>query len=418
MGWMHRWSGFVTTGLLVAALGTLACGEPEPGASHRFEVQTVDRVEIVTNRAGPRFAEPLFTLEEQLTLVQDLNNEESLLYRPSDFARGSDGNYYVADSGNGRIAVFDDDGRFLRAFGRDGQGPGEFGGRLELQAPFDVEIQVFDEDTERTQRFAFDGTFVESVAVPTEGHVESLVREPDGTRVFTRTVFERGDDLQLDSTIIGVMPPGADSSVAEVSTTSMPTYVSSRITTEEFTTLVWVQIPFGGYPLAFRYGDGLVLVNGDIGQVEWRAADGTLRRRALIERTPLRVTESMRQVFADKFRAARERDAEEGRQFPTMPKLWYPEVSGWWRTGLIDDAGYLWLQDSAQATLAGEGDETRYEILSPDGEYLGHMFLPFTDFRVQDGTILARDEDPVTEEARLRVFRLLPNAPGFTYPGR
>lgn len=45
-------------------------------------------------------------------------------------------------------------------------------------------------------------------------------------------------------------------------------------------------------------------------------------------------------------------------------------------------------------------------------------FLLFTEFRVQDGTILARDEDPVTEEARLRVLRLRSNAPGFTYPER
>lgn len=422
---MHQFTRCGAAAALVSALGVLTCGAPGPASTHGFEVEVVDGVEIATNRGGPRFVEPLFTLEQQLTLVQDPSNEASLLYRPSDFARGGDGNYYVADSGNSRIAVFDDAGRFVRDFGREGQGPGEFvasgqfGDSLNLQAPFDIEIQVFDGEAQRTQRFSFDGAFIETVAVPTEGHANSLVREPDGTLVFTRTVSDRGDDLISDATLIGVIPAGAASPIAEVTTATMPTFSMMVIETEEFTVMVTVQIPFGGAPLAFRFGDGVVLVNGDIGQVEWRAADNTLRRRALIERTPRPVTEAMREVFVEHFKAARARDEEEGRNYLAhAPEPWHPEVSGWWSRGSIDDAGYLWLQDSAQASLGDAGDDTRYEILSPDGEYLGHIFLPFTDFRVQGGTILARDEDPETEEARLRVFQLRPNPPGFTYPDR
>ena len=407
---------FITAGILVAALATLACGEAEPESAHRFEVETVDGAEIATNRGGPRFAEPLFTLEEQLTLVQDLNNEESLLYEPSDFARAADGNYYVADSGNGRIAVFDPTGQYLRSIGREGQGPGEFSDSFELQAPFDVEIQAFDSDAQRTQRFAFDGTFIDSVAVLTEGRAESLVREPDGTLVFTRSESERDGDLYLQAAIIGVIPSDADGPIAEVTTDSMVTYVTSTLVTEEFAATVLMQVPFGGTPLAFRRGDGLVLVNGESGQVEWRTEDGALQRRSLIERPPLPVTESMRQANAEEYQAARERLAGLGNEYPEPPEPWYPEVSGWWNRGHLDDVGYLWLRDAAQATLAREGEETRYEILSPDGEYLGHVFLPTSDFRVQEGTILARDQDPVTEEARLRVFRLRPSAPGFTYP--
>jgi len=410
-----------TAGILIAAMSAIACGDAEPASTHQFEVETVGGVEIATNRGGPRFTEPLFTLEEELTLVQDIGNEESLLYQPSDFARGGDGNYYVADSGNSRIAVFDVDGQFLYGFGRSGQGPGEFSSgqfsnRLLLQAPFDVEIQVFDPEAQRTQRFAFDGTLIEAVAVHTEGRAESLVREPDGTLVFTRQESERGDDLISDATIIGVIPPGADSPVAEVATATMPTFSMVMIESEEFSVMVTVQVPFGGVPLAFRRGEELVLVNGDVGQVEWRAADGTLRRRSLIERTPLPVTEAMRQIFAENFRAARARDEEEGRNYlARAPEPWHPEVSGWWSRGTFDDAGYLWLQDAAQASASGEGDDTRYEILSPEGEYLGHVMLPFTAFRVQDGTILARDTDPATDEVRLRVFRLRPSAPGFAY---
>ena len=116
----QRVARLVTTGVLVAAMGTLACGDADPGVDHLFEIETVGGVEIVINRDGPRFNEQLFALDEQLTLVQDPGNEDSLLFRPRDFARGGDGNYYVADAGNGRIAVFSDAGEFLRGIGREG----------------------------------------------------------------------------------------------------------------------------------------------------------------------------------------------------------------------------------------------------------------------------------------------------------
>jgi len=394
---MRRLTRSVMVGTLALAVGTLACGEAEPESTHRFEVETIDGVEVATTRGGPRFTEPLFTLEEQLTLVQEMSDEQSLLYRPRGFARGADGNYYVADSGNGRIAVFSDTGRFLRAIGREGQGPGEFSDSIVLQ-----------------QRFEFDGTFIGGVTLPTEGRLDSLLREPDGTLVLTRG--EEGDSVDEfihASTIIGVIPPGADAPVAEITTSSTAAWLMSTVQTEEFTATVMLQIPFSAEPGALRHGDGVVLVNGDIGEVEWRDVDGTLRRKASVERPPTPVTEPMREAVAESFRAARERDAEEGRQYPApMPELWYPEESGWWRNGQIDDAGYFWLQDAAQASQTRDDDETRYEILSPAGELLGHVFLPFT------GTILAVDEDPETEEARLRVFRLRPNAPGFAYPER
>jgi len=417
---MRRLTRSVMIGTWALALTTLACGEAEPESTHRFDVETIDGVEVAITRGGPRFTEPLFTLEEQLTLVQEMSDEESLLYRPRGFARGADGNYYVADSGNGRIAVFSDTGRFLRAIGREGQGPGEFSDSIVLQAPFDQEIQVFDRSAQRTQRFEFDGTFIGGVTLPTEGRLDSLLREPDGTLVLTRG--EEGDSVDEfihASTIIGVIPPGADAPVAEITTSSTAAWLMSTVQTEEFTATVMLQIPFSAEPGALRHGDGVVLVNGDIGEVEWRDVDGTLRRKASVERPPTPVTEPMREAVAESFRAARERDAEEGRQYPApMPELWYPEESGWWRNGQIDDAGYFWLQDAAQASQTRDDDETRYEILSPAGELLGHVFLPFTRFRVQDGTILAVDEDPETEEARLRVFRLRPNAPGFAYPER
>jgi len=51
-------------------------------------------------------------------------------------AAGAGGKVYVADSGNARVQVFTADGRFIRQFGRFGQGKGQF------QRPYDLAVDA------------------------------------------------------------------------------------------------------------------------------------------------------------------------------------------------------------------------------------------------------------------------------------
>jgi hypothetical protein len=386
------------------------------GTTHRFVVEVADGVETATNAGGPLFEGSLFTLHERLTLAQDPSDVESLLYQPSDFARAGDGNLYVADSGNHRIAVFDSAGGYQRSLGRAGQGPGEFEGELQLVPPFDREIQVFDDQMQRTQRFAFDGTLLGDVALPAQSAAELIGLEPDGGRLFVARLSTREDSRIGWARSIGVIPAGSETPIAAIETASMPVMVMNVVQLGDRTATTAAQIPFSGLPGAFRDPEGVVLVDGASGMVEWRDLDGTLRRTARVERARVAVSAAMRETYESKYRAMLDRFAVEGRTFPApLPDIWYPDVAAWWGESRLDDRGFLWLQDSAQQTMSRTGDEVRYEILSPLGEYMGAVLLPFTDFRVQDGLVLARDTDPATDEVRLRVFELRPAAAGFVY---
>jgi sugar lactone lactonase YvrE len=53
------------------------------------------------------------------------DGEPYAFWGPRDVAIGPDGNVYVSDTGNKRITIFDPNGRYLRALGGEGSGPGQ-----------------------------------------------------------------------------------------------------------------------------------------------------------------------------------------------------------------------------------------------------------------------------------------------------
>jgi hypothetical protein len=87
-------------------------------------------------------------------------------HRPSDIeVDNARSLVYVVDAGSSRVLVFDFEGRFLRAVGRKGQGPGEFATPTGMALTGDGGFAVADRDNNRIQLIGPDGTFIRSVAV-------------------------------------------------------------------------------------------------------------------------------------------------------------------------------------------------------------------------------------------------------------
>ncbi len=83
--------------------------------------------------------------------------DERHFNRPADMAITAAGDVFVADGyGNARVVHFDKNGKFVKAWGQLGTGPGEFSlphaialdsrGRLYVADRNNVRIQVFDQD--------------------------------------------------------------------------------------------------------------------------------------------------------------------------------------------------------------------------------------------------------------------------------
>jgi hypothetical protein len=118
--------------------------------------------------------------EQEYVLDDDAMPVDLFFESPSTVTCDPEGNIYVVDSGAQNIKKFDKDGRFLKTFGREGQGPGEFGGIYYATFTKDRLI-VWDSGNRRLCAFTPSGEFVHSVNIAyDEGFVRRLRGLPSG----------------------------------------------------------------------------------------------------------------------------------------------------------------------------------------------------------------------------------------------
>ncbi len=143
---------------------------------------------VRTFDARPKFEKSRVELKKlysiDATRFQVLNREPwAMIASKIDF--DSHNRLYIMDSWAAAISVFDEDGRYLRSFGRKGQGPGEFynpsmlfikNDRIHVPQSFGLEFKIVD----------LEGRFLSIQRIPK--HLENLFR-----------FFVEGDDLYVFS---------------------------------------------------------------------------------------------------------------------------------------------------------------------------------------------------------------------------
>lgn len=105
------------------------------------------------------------TVERVATIGSESGQPETAFGRVADVAFGPDSAIYVLDSMNDEVRVFGLDGRFLRRFGREGKGPGEFSVPTGLMLT-PSEVRVFDPQQQRVVVFTHGGRAVRTFRIP------------------------------------------------------------------------------------------------------------------------------------------------------------------------------------------------------------------------------------------------------------
>lgn len=147
----------------LTVLTLAACASGESGGTKRVEVRDSADVRIVTI-AGSRDELPVWTVAVPGDVVLD-GSSEPYFQRVTGGAWLSDGRIIVLDRGGNQLHLFAADGAYVRAFGRSGDGPGEFANIATVTVTEQDSILVLDRVHDRFTVFHPDAGFVRDVAL-------------------------------------------------------------------------------------------------------------------------------------------------------------------------------------------------------------------------------------------------------------
>ena len=110
----------------------------------------------------------LWGKEKQIKLIENLSigkadgdETEIFSYIGGDITIDGHDNLYVADGYEKTIKVYNTQGKFIKKFGRDGKGPGEFNNLDDIHwCSFDSLLYVIDHKNHRISQFSIDGTYI------------------------------------------------------------------------------------------------------------------------------------------------------------------------------------------------------------------------------------------------------------------
>jgi hypothetical protein len=415
--------------LTLSAFALAACGRSDrPDTHHSFRTMVEDGVSVAVNEGGPRYREELFDYELQLTLQED-EREESLLFNPSAFLMGDDGRFYVADSGNDRIAVFDEQGRYHHAIGRRGSGPGEFRA-FRLEEVREGVVTTFDLLNGTLCRFTTEGRLLDSHSLSGDQMRATTIgscRRLSGDRflmVVTDVNLQDFQNLENFALRLLLKEAGGDT-LWTVRTPEVKVMEHVQVTIMGTSLPFPLPIPFGPAPAAKIAPDGSIVVSpGLTPELEvYTPGEGLSRRIRLglpleppSEADRRSLEEGLRRTLANSTGPAD--DAIRQITQAQLENLHYPEFKAPWGSLHVDENGAIWLETITGSAFAEQADTTLvFHVVSPEGEYLGLTTTPKAGWVTPSrGRLLLRRSDPESGEVSLEVYAIRPRPAGLVYP--
>ncbi|MDH5766532.1 MAG: NHL repeat-containing protein [Gammaproteobacteria bacterium] len=113
--------------------------------------------------------------------------EQEGLSLPTDLVVDGSGQIYVVDSGNDRIAIFSEDGEYLRSFGQTGKLPGQFSGPVGIAIDSQQRLLVADKGNNRIQIFDLRGNVIKTFETLFKSKAVNpvdVVVSKDGKRIY------------------------------------------------------------------------------------------------------------------------------------------------------------------------------------------------------------------------------------------
>lgn len=351
-----------------------------------------------TAAAQPGSQRPEVRLERLLSLGSDFGSPDATFVDVADVAAGPSGEVYVLDTGDKAVKVYSQAGRFIRRFGRQGGGPGEF--QLPVSMVVDSVVRVSDLALHRMTYFTLDGRHLRTSGTTASSDVSLL-------RVLP---LRHAHVVGVTPTAVGVSTRGRTGSpYAAVVFAAAGGAVDTLLRPHSGAAIYHPRdapVPMGLFETHAGQGgahavlgDSIVaMADGYTGEVRWYRVDrqglALLRTRQLESRSRPFTPDDVRRMERDLY--AQRRHLRRGMVIEPPPRISVATQA------LFAPDGSLWIRNTG-----GRGHAHVWTVFNPAGEVSIRLSLPagFDLYHVRGDRLygVARTENdaPVVQVYRL-----------------
>ncbi len=374
------------------ALSALLCLPGCRKTETAVKAEMIGGVTYVHNPATPLHPEKAVIFEEEFTFSDVDETGEIRLYKPGRYAVNAQGRVYIVDETDMSIKVLDAEGRYLRAIGRKGSGPGEFGRVSDLALLPNGRLLVTDFETRRTSFFSPEGEFLSSfqwkkffsqVHLTTDSSytVDETITTEETRELWVKTIDFEGEEI----------------------------VAFGRFKYPEFKTLTQGQMTFA---TSVPYSPRSVFIGDQLRQLLYHCLNdkylievydggGKLVRKIDRPYQPPPITSEDIEEFLGRFK-----DRPDSPFSRMIKEMELPNVKTVTERMFVDSTGNLWVRTNEERK---EGDQTfnAFDVFDSRGFYDARVWLDFNPSFFPDGKMFRMVEDEETGALQLKRYRII-----------
>jgi len=332
-------------------------------------IETENGVTVVKNPKEPIYSEPVFELQEDLTISGGEDSGEQMFQNINTLVVNERGHMYILDEQAGNIKTYDQNGRFLKTIGKKGQGPGEFGLPISLAVMPSQNIIVNDMGQRKILFFDREGNYLKQLSIADKFLFFGPMVTSTGDLIASHTIPQESPVTELKKFNQELEPLLTFASIPVDKPPAVNIFVARSLSS-----------------LRWTLTDNDEIIWGDIKNPEYELyvhnKEGTLIKKITQDSDPLPITaEDKEKLMEETFGQSPAKDQWDVR-FPEN----YPPYMGF----SIDDKGHILVRRYEKQE---GGQRGLVDIFDSEGRYMAQIRLKMNPLIFKKGYMYTIEED-------------------------
>jgi hypothetical protein len=344
----------------------------------QIKIKTANGIEVVENPKKP--APPKGTLSKMI-LKEDFSlgegeSEEEMFGELTSIDVDSNGNIYILDRKDKKVKIFDSEGKFLRKFGKGGQGPGEMNVPITIQIISNDELVVSDALNQRLMFYSLEGEFKREISTALKALGLTLPMFDSQGNIIGQQIVPTEEKLMREVRKYD----GELNSLFTIASIDNTNLVQGKI--NPFQVVIFYQL---------GKDNAIYCSNPDEYEIKVLNTEGKMVRRILKDYDPVKVTEKDKEDFFERVPEI---------AGPIKDRIEFPKIYPAYQNFTIDEEWRLFVRTFEKGKEEGE---FFFDVYDLDGRYIAK--IPFKgDPRVWKGKKLYAIDETEDGYQILRIY--------------